>query len=203
MKCNNKKSNAQDGLPEATSLMRESDENRWSELMVSAQSGSRQDYRRLLDELSTVIHNFLRRRFGDHLFIEDMVQECLMAIHQARHTYDPKRPFRPWMFAIVRYRAIDTLRKEGARANTLDRYQREQAVLSQSGAQNDFNSEIADGRLLASLPPAYKEVLVLTKIQGYSVAETADRLKISEGAVKVRVHRAIRKLQQSLARDEL
>jgi RNA polymerase sigma-70 factor (ECF subfamily) len=181
--------------------MRESDENRWSALMVSAQSGNQPHYRQLLGELTIVIQKFLCARFGDHPSTEDMVQESLMAIHQARHTYDPKRPFRAWMFAIVRHKAIDVLRREKARVNTLDTYGTEQAVLSQADGQNEFKGEIADGRLFASLSPKYKEVLILTKIQGHSVAETADRLGISESAVKVRVHRAIRKLQQSLARD--
>jgi RNA polymerase sigma-70 factor (ECF subfamily) len=181
--------------------MHESDENRWSALMVSAQSGNQPHYRQLLGELAIAIHKFLCVRFGDHPSTEDMVQESLMAIHKARHTYDPKRPFRAWMFAIVRHKAIDVLRGEQARVNTLDTYGREQAVLSQADGQNVFKGEIADGRLFASLSPTYKEVLILTKIQGYSVAETADRLGISESAVKVRVHRAIRKLQQSLARD--
>ena len=90
----------------------ESDEQNWSRLMVNAQAGNESDYRQLLTELTDVIFNFLRSRFGDHHFIEDCVQETLMAIHQARHTYDQHRPFRPWLFAIVRHKAIDTLRKQ-------------------------------------------------------------------------------------------
>ena len=86
--------------------MQESDEHRWSVLMVNAQSGNESDYRQLLKELAIVIHKFLRRRFGNHHFIEDCVQEALIAVHQARHTYDPQRPFRPWLFAIVRHKAV-------------------------------------------------------------------------------------------------
>ena len=57
-----------------------------------------------------------------------------MAIHLARHTYDPSRPFRPWMFAIVRHKTIDILRKQRSRAQAADQYTREQAVLSQAAA---------------------------------------------------------------------
>ncbi len=77
--------------------------------MVNAQAGNESDYRQLLKELAIVIQKFLRSRFGDHHFIEDWVQEALIAVHQARHTYDPQRPFRPWLFAIVRHKAIDNL----------------------------------------------------------------------------------------------
>jgi RNA polymerase sigma-70 factor (ECF subfamily) len=171
--------------------------------MVSAQSGNESDYRQLLKELSSVIHKFLRRRFGNHHFIEDCVQEALIAVHQARHTYDPQRAFRPWLFAIVRHKAIDTLRKQRTRDKAVDHYRAEREVLSQGGRKDMPGDYSSGGWLLQSLPAQHREVLVLTKIMGYSGAETAVRLGISEGAVKVRVHRAIRKLQQSLRKEEL
>jgi len=182
--------------------MQESDEHRWSALMVSAQAGNESDYRQLLKELAKVIHNFLRGRFGNHHFIEDCVQEALIAVHQARHTYDPQRPFRPWLFTIVRHKAIDTLRQQSTREKAVDRYKREQEILSQAGKQVISGSEISEGRLLESLSTQHREVLVLTKIIGFSIAEAAEKLGISESAVKVRVHRAIRKLRQLLERDE-
>ena len=183
--------------------MRESDEHRWSALMVNAQAGNESDYRQLLKELAIVIQKFLRSRFGYHHFVEDCVQEALIAVHQARHTYDPQRPFRPWLFAIVRHKAIDYLRKQRTREKVIDHYKSEQEVLSQPGNQSSSDIEFSEGRLLASLSTQHREVLVLTKIIGYSIAEAAEKLGISESAVKVRVHRAIRRLQQLLARDEL
>lgn len=178
------------------------DEQRWSSLMVSAQTGSESDYQQLLKELAVVIHNFLRNRFGNHYFIEDCVQESLIAVHQARHTYDAARPFRPWLFAIVRNKAIDYLRRRSSREKTVQHFQREQEILAQPGRQGFSRSEITGGRLLELLPDRYKEPLVLTKIIGFSVAETAEKLEISESAVKVRVYRAIRKLRQMLEEDE-
>jgi RNA polymerase sigma-70 factor (ECF subfamily) len=183
--------------------MQESDEHRWSLLMASAQAGNESDYRQLLKELAIVIQKFLWRNFGHYPFIEDCVQEALIAVHQARHTYDPKRPFRPRLFAIVRNKAIDFLRRQRTREKAFDHYQREQDVLSQPGWQSTFQSEISEGRLLELLSDQHKEVLVLTKIIGFSVAETAEKLGISQGAVKVRVHRAVRKLKQLLEKDEL
>jgi RNA polymerase sigma-70 factor (ECF subfamily) len=172
-------------------------------LMVSAQAGDESDYRQLLKELATAIQKFLWSRFGHYPFIEDCVQEALIAVHQARHTYDPKRPFRPWLFAIVRNKTIDFLRRQRTREKAFDHYRREQEILSQPGRQSVFQSEISEGRLLELLSEQHKEVLVLTKIIGFSIAETAEKLGISESAVKVRVHRAIRKLRQLLEKDDL
>jgi len=183
--------------------MRHDDEHRWSSLMAGAQAGNESAYRQLLEELAGAIDSFLRSRFGNHHFIEDCVQEALIAVHQARHTYDPKRPFRPWLFAIVRNRAIDFLRQQRTREQAHDRFQREQEILSQPGGQDVARDEFAEGRLLELLPAPHREVLVLTKIIGFSVAETAARLGISEGAVKVRVYRAIRRVRQLLEEDSL
>ena len=76
------------------------DEARWSSLMASAQSGDGIAYRQLLDELSTLVERYLRSRLGSHEFLEDCVQEVLLAVHQARHTYDQRRAFRPWLSDI-------------------------------------------------------------------------------------------------------
>ena len=183
--------------------MQESDEQRWSALMASAQSGNEADYRELLGELADVVQRFLRSRFGDHHFIEDCVQESLIAIHQARHTYNPKRPFRPWMFAIVRNKAIDSLRSRQRREKMDKQYQREQIVLSEPGRSLISSEEFADGQWVQSLSEQHREVLILTKIIGFSIAETAKRLDISESAVKVRVHRAVGKLRQMIAKEDL
>ena len=183
--------------------MQERDEHRWASLMESAQSGNESDYRQLLTELANVIERFLGSRFGNHHFIEDCVQEALIAVHQARHTYDPKRPFRPWLFAIVRNKTIDFLRQQRTRDKAAEHFQRDQEVLGQPGRQSFSRGEMSEGRLLELLPEQHKEVLILTKIIGFSIAETAVKLEISESAVKVRVHRAVRKLKKLLETDEL
>lgn len=162
------------------------DEARWSQLMVEACSGDKRCYERLLIELGTAIERYVRARFGGSSIVEDCVQECLLAVHQARHTYDSARPFRPWLFTIVRHRVIDVLRRrssheahsalETATAD-VDGSPMEQAI-----AQQAFTGLRAD----------HKQVLVLTKIFGLTMMEAAAQLGISEGAMKVRVHRAVR-----------
>lgn len=175
------------------------DEVRWSDLMSRAQAGDESGYRKLLAELADMIHAYLCSRFGDHHFVEDCVQEVLLAVHQARHTYDPKRKFRPWLFAIVRHKAIDHLRRQQSQQRIVER----QAEAQEEPGQADVENIVVRGRLLESLPQAHREALMLTKIVGLSTREASAQLKISEGALKVRVHRAINGLQKMLAVDSL
>ena len=182
--------------------MQETDEQRWSALMAGAQSGNESDYRQLLGELADVVQKFLRSRFGNQHFIDDCVQEALIAIHQARHTYNPKRPFRPWFFALVRNKAIDTLRKRQRQEKVAEHYRREQEVLARPAVSVAYPREFVEGPFFRALSNQHREVLVLTKIIGFSIAETAAKLGISEGAVKVRVHRAVGKLRKLMEDEE-
>ena len=86
------------------------DEQRWAAWMALAHGGDHDAYRQLLGELANAIETYIRVRFGAIDSLEDCVQECLLVIHKARHTYDPVRPFRPWLFTLVRHRTIPRLR---------------------------------------------------------------------------------------------
>ena len=85
--------------------------------MAAAHRGDKRLYERLLRETAIAIDRYIRRRFGALSFVDDCVQECLLAIHNARHTYNPERPFRPWLFALVRNKTIDLLRRSYAGAS--------------------------------------------------------------------------------------
>lgn len=174
------------------------DEVRWSALMASAQSGNETDYRQLLVELSDLVTRYLRSRLGGYDFVDDCVQEVLIAVHQARHTYDSRRPFRPWLFAIVRYKSTDAMR----RAEVRERYFSPESSAAEP-AINGPEEQLDSGRLIEGLPPNLREALTLTKIVGLSTAEAAGRLKISETALKVRVHRAIKRLRKMMEEDDI
>lgn len=176
----------------------QSDELRWSSLMASAQAGSEADYRSLLVELTQVASAYLRNRLGNSYFIDDCVQESLVAIHQARHTYDPKRPFKPWFFAIVHHKLIDYLRQTKTKQKHMENYQKQHEYHGQANQEAFLQDELDDNHLLNLLSTPHKEVLILTKIYGFTSAETADKLDVSQSAVKVRVHRAINQLRKVL-----
>ncbi|WP_300759300.1 sigma factor, partial [Janthinobacterium sp.] len=88
----------------------------WPQLMLRAQDGDQLAYARLLKAIVPVIRALVRRKiYQDDAFVEDVVQEVLLAVHRVRHTYDPQRPFLPWLSAIISARAIDALRARGRR----------------------------------------------------------------------------------------
>jgi len=187
-------------MPTSDTPLYTADDERWSALMASAQSGHQEDYRCLLAELSLVITRYLVSRLGPHQFVDDCVQEALIAIHQARHTYDPRRRFRPWLFAIVRHKAIDALRRQRTQNNAIESYREAGRGELAVGSVED---DVSGAGLLDSLSAQHREAITLTKIVGLSTAEAAARLAISESALKVRVHRAVGRLKQLLEAEAL
>lgn len=174
------------------------DDQRWAALMSAAQLGDKQAYEQLLTEVAATIQQYLRVRFGPAEFIDDIMQECLLSMHKGRHTYDAKRPFRAWMFAIVRHRSIDFLRHRGKNITT--------AV----PADSDFSSNtgavatLVDASLILSqLSKDHRDIIVLTKYFGYSAEEVGTQLGISVAAVRVRLHRALRHTRRLFNTEDL
>src|SRR4029434_6807394 len=81
-------------------------------LMRLAQSGDQVAYASLLVLLTSATRQFARTRLGAVPWIDDVVQETVLAVHRARHTYDPGRPFAPWFYAVASSRLIDAVRRE-------------------------------------------------------------------------------------------
>jgi RNA polymerase sigma-70 factor (ECF subfamily) len=155
--------------------------------MAAAHRGDKRLYERLLREIAAAIERYIQRRFGMLSFTDDCVQECLLAVHNARHTYDPARPFRPWLFCLVRNKTIDLLRRSyGARPMHEDIDDARLAVTP----EHETGTEVED--ILARLDPRFRSALVLTKVIGYSLSEAAGHSGISEAAMKSRVSRAVR-----------
>ena len=176
------------------------DEERWCRLMSSAQKGDRKDYESLLTELARVIEAYLRLRFGAIDILEDCVQECLIAIHNARNTYNPKRAFRPWMFTLVRHRMIDLLRKRSCRIQLTDLSENEEPDLTDP----DHIHRLIDGvRVLEALQPDYREAVALTKYAGMTTLEAANWLGVSESAIKARLRRGLHAIHRQLEIEEL
>jgi len=177
----------------------DNDELRWSQLMGQAQQGNEECYATLLEELGDVIAAFLNTRFGPIDLIEDCVQECLISIHSARHTYDTKRLFRPWFFAIVRNRTIDLLRSQKCYKSALEKNIAEQVEYSAMSIEDEINKSM----VFSMLAPDYRDVLLLTKVSGFSTSEVAKKLGISEASVRVRIHRGIKETRKILQIEQV
>lgn len=176
------------------------DERRWRAWMQRAQAGDREAYTSLLDELASVIRAFVRKTLGDVPLVDDCVQESLIAIHDARRSYDPRRRFRPWMFAIVRHKTIDAVR----RADVRRRHEAEPADVAGGHGEAPAAERAAETRrVLQGLSEPFREALVLTKYEGYTIEEAAARAGISATAMKTRVHRALRRVRRLLEEQEM
>ena len=142
----------------------------------------------------------LERVGQDATEAEDLVQEALLAIHIQRHTYDPTEPFTPWVHAIARYKLIDHLRATRAHLPNvpIENAQELFAQDDQVSAESAYDLH----RLLDQLPSSVRQAIQCVKIDGLSVAETASRLRISESAVKVNVHRGLKTLAAAIAREK-
>ena len=90
---------------------RQAQDRLWAAHMVLAQAGDAARYAVLLRLITPYIRTIARRRISAADVIEDIVQETLISVHRVRHTYDPARPFMPWLYAIAERRTLDALRR--------------------------------------------------------------------------------------------
>jgi len=161
----------------------------WSALMVAAQSGDALAYHRLLTEVGGWLKRYYARRLPP-AFVDDAVQDTLLAIHRKRHTYDPARPFEPWLAAIARHKWIDRLRAQ--KAAPTEPLHDDIAVADHGEAVISAWSLEA---LLRQIKPAQAQVIRLVKLQGLSIEEAAARTGQSISLVKVNIHRGLGRLQ--------
>lgn len=165
-------------------------------LMLAALGGDARAYRTLLSELSAHLRAYYSRRLANAADAEDLVQDTLLALHRRRATYDANQPFTAWVYAIARYKLIDNFRRNKVRATIpLDDAPALFAddEIAPASAKRDVE------QMLETLPPNKRDLVRLTKIEGLSTAETAARLGLSESAVKVGVHRALKTLAQQFS----
>ena len=157
--------------------------------MRAAQAGDAQAYRKLLGALRPWLLSYFRRRLkgGDS---EDLVQMTLLSLHEKRHTYDVTAPFMPWIAAVARHKLIDYVRKHGRHIHV----ELDEAMGLEDGLQPDLAARDVKV-LLAQLPKDQARVIGLHKLNELSVEETAAATGKSPSAVKVIVHRGLKKLQ--------
>jgi len=163
-------------------------------LWLRAQAGDDAAYRQSLRLLAGRLRAYLRRRlsgFPDE--VEDLVQETLLALHLQRGTYNPALPVSAWAVAIARHKLVDLWRRRGRRDSLHDAIDDvdEQLLAAEpedGGARRDLQT------LLRALPSAQQQAIVLTKLEGLSVAEAATRTGASPAAIKVQVHRGLKRL---------
>ena len=163
-------------------------------LLLKGLAGEELAYREFLKGLSAHLRAYFRRRLStlpDE--IEDLVQDTLLAIHNQRHTYREDMPVTAWVHAIARYKLIDLFRSRAVRENLHDPLDDDLEVFASSDTDAvDARRDVAS--LLEQLPANQRLPLIHTKLEGLSVAETAQATGMSESAIKVGVHRGLKAL---------
>jgi RNA polymerase sigma-70 factor (ECF subfamily) len=173
----------------------------WSRLMARAQEGDRQAYRTLLLDITPYLRSIAARCFKQQSDIEDTVQDVLVTVHAVRQTYDPARPFGPWLVAIANRRIIDRLRRETRSKAREIALSTEHETFSDPASNLDRDDHLATAELneaLAKLPPDQRQAVTLLKLNELSLKEAATASGRSVASLKVATHRAIKRLRELL-----
>jgi len=150
-------------------------------------------YHQFLDGLSGYLRAFLRRRLPHRLDdVEDVLQETLLAVHGALHTYQSDRSLTAWAFAIARYKLMDFFRRH-ARREALHEVVDDELLIATSDVEAADACRDVVG-LLQTLPDRHRVPIELVRLQGLSIAEAARCSGLSESAVKVGIHRGLKLL---------
>ncbi|MEZ0221633.1 MAG: RNA polymerase sigma factor [Tardiphaga sp.] len=172
----------------------------WTILMARAQDGDTVAYLRLLQEIAPYLRSLVRRWHKDLWDVEDTVQDILLTLHSIRHTYDPSRPFGPWLVGIANRRAIDRLRRRSRQ--TL----REAPLTAEheaKAATSDDSEDMLEKQRLAEaikvLPPIQQQAVDLLKLKEMSLKEASDATGLSIASLKMATHRALRNLRTLLS----
>jgi RNA polymerase sigma-70 factor (ECF subfamily) len=168
------------------------------ELLLRGLAGEAPAYHGFLRELGAYLRAFVRRRLASMPDeVEDIVQETLLAVHNQRHTYDAAQPLIAWASAIAKYKLTDFLRRHGRRARFTEPLDEAAELLHATDERaGEARRDIA--RLLQTLPERQRLPIVHVKLEGLSVSEAARLTGLSESAVKVGVHRGLKRLAAKL-----
>ncbi len=174
-------------------------------LMIRAQQGDTQAYAALLTALASTARQYARNRLGEVAWLDDVAQETLLTIHSARRTYDPRRPFAPWFYAILSSRMIDVLRREKrVRTREVGTDVLPEPAPRASGA-HERSAAVDPKRLkaaLEALPDRQREIVSALKLNDESVKDVSERFGMSRSAVKVAAHRGYKALRRMLGGKE-
>jgi RNA polymerase sigma-70 factor (ECF subfamily) len=170
------------------------------ELMRAAQAGSGDAYRALLTIITPRIRRVVRARraFLATADVEDLVQDVLLSLHAVRATYDPARPFMPWLLAIVRHRLADAARQHvrHAREVVVEDFDVTFADVAANTKDEGIGDIEALTHAIQTLPAGQRQAIELLKLKELSLKEAASATGSSVSALKVATHRAMASLRR-------
>ena len=164
-------------------------------LFLAGLRGDARAYHAFLQALGAHLRAFLRRRLhGVPDEVEDVLQEILIAVHNGRHSYMEGQPLTAWIHAIARYKVADHLRHRSRHEALHDPMDDDMGAIFAGSDEEAAHARHDVDRLIAQLPDRHRLPILHVKVQGMSVAETAQLTGLSESAVKVGIHRGLKAL---------
>jgi RNA polymerase sigma-70 factor (ECF subfamily) len=188
-------------------MMRPSpNDSRFASLMRAAQGGDSEAYAQLLHELTPRLRLIVRRhcQFPGIEDVEDVVQDVLLSLHAVRATYDPARPFMPWLLAITRNRLVDSARRHARRRDHEVTVDDLAVTFSEPGTNTYAAGEVDSDQLkqaILELPAGQRQAIEALKLRELSLKEAAVETGSSVGALKVATHRAMLALRRRLKKE--
>lgn len=163
-------------------------------LLIAGIGGDQVAYGKFLVAITPMLRRMVGRKLAQS-DVEDVVQEILISIHKARHTYDGERPIMPWLSSIASFRVTDHLRKHYSqmRHQSVDIADYENIL---SDVTIDASRDESVDELLQDMPQKHKRILTLMHVEGYTAKEVGKQMGMNESAVKVAAHRAIKKIRE-------
>jgi RNA polymerase sigma factor (sigma-70 family) len=175
----------------------------YSTLMRAAQDGDRAAYSALLRAIVPLLQRLVQSRlwFLQPADREDLVQEILLSIHAGRASYDPCRPFMPWLMGIAHHRMVDGARRSGRKTGKEEPINEfvESVADRPSLEESEYGDPEALRQAVCELPTRQRTAIELLKLRELSLNEASELSGIGISALKVSVHRAIKSLRNSLA----
>ncbi|MFC1495401.1 RNA polymerase sigma factor [Thermodesulfobacteriota bacterium] len=170
------------------------------EIMLSVRDGNIQELGQLFDRYSKRLYNYFRLQIKDRLKSEDLVQNVFYNILRYRHTYKDSANFKAWMYTIARNEKINYFKKNKSRYEDIDT---ELPNEKNNTPENDFEHKTDINHLnmaLERLPDESRELIILSKFSELPYSRIAELTGCTEGTVKVRVYRAIKKLRDEFTK---
>jgi RNA polymerase sigma-70 factor (ECF subfamily) len=175
-------------------------EEAWSAAMRAERRGDAASYEWLLGDISARLRPSVRGRVRQLGLppddVEDILQEVLIGLHAMRRRWDESRPFLPWLHAILRYKLTDSVRRRAREKRVRADLSAEEwgDIVDETAQTEDALTKAALERALSTLPAGQRHVIEAVAIDGTSVRETATELRVSEGAIRMTMHRALARL---------
>jgi RNA polymerase sigma-70 factor (ECF subfamily) len=166
-------------------------------LLERANKGDQRAYSEFLQLLSPILLRFISKKVSRADEADDILQEILLSIHRARHTYDNSRPLLPWVYAIAKFRLADHLRKTYQKAPEINID--DIPEIPQEDVTNSLSFYESIRKEISNLSSNQPKILELMHFEGFTAKEIGIRLGMKESTVKVTAHRAYKILRKKLS----